>query len=125
MKHLQLALSYLSILPIAPKEPVADHDWSRSVKYFSLAGLVFGFANLGVFYLLPKEQWLIALAITLTGIFLSGGLHLDGLADSFDGIACGKKTPEEIKAVMSDSRVGAFGAMSICIFPPENNVSFF
>ena len=45
---------------------------------------------------------------------LSGGLHLDGLADTLDGMA-GSRTAEERLTIMRDSRVGSFGAFGLAL----------
>tara|TARA_B100000212_G_C27362259_1_gene528734 strand:+ start:1088 stop:1654 length:567 start_codon:yes stop_codon:yes gene_type:complete len=45
-----------------------------------------------------------------TGYLITGGLHIDGLMDTFDGIYAGKK--KFLKA-MKDSRVGAFGVQAL------------
>src|SRR5512136_341207 len=45
----------------------------------------------------------------------SGALHLDGLADTLDGIA-GHRTPERRLEIMRDSRIGGFGAIGIALF---------
>ena len=45
---------------------------------------------------------------------ITGGLHLDGLADTVDGLG-GGKTPEERRLIMKDSRVGAFGVLSLIL----------
>ena len=43
---------------------------------------------------------------------LSGGLHLDGLADTIDGMA-GHRTPERRLEIMHDSRIGGIGAVGL------------
>lgn len=48
------------------------------------------------------------------GVWLTGGLHLDGLADTVDGLG-GGATPEDRRRVMKDSRVGAFGVMGLVL----------
>lgn len=58
------------------------------------------------------NPWILALGLALINILVTGGLHLDGLMDCFDGIACGKTKRKEILEVMKDSRVGAFGSMA-------------
>lgn len=58
------------------------------------------------------NPWLIAVVLVLINTCVTGGLHLDGLMDSFDGIACGKTSRKDILEVMKDSRVGAFGSMA-------------
>jgi adenosylcobinamide-GDP ribazoletransferase len=43
---------------------------------------------------------------------VTGGLHLDGLADCADGIF-GGHTPEQRLAIMRDSRIGTFGVLAL------------
>ena len=47
-------------------------------------------------------------------VLITGGLHLDGLADTVNGLG-GGKTPEERRLIMKDSRVGAFGVLSLIL----------
>jgi adenosylcobinamide-GDP ribazoletransferase len=54
-----------------------------------------------------------ALLITAL-VILTGAMHLDGLADTCDGVA-GHKTVEERWKVMRDSRIGAFGVVGIIL----------
>jgi adenosylcobinamide-GDP ribazoletransferase len=113
-KLIRLALSFLTLLGVSPKEQATSYEIGRSQKYFAIGGLVFGLLNLSlIFLLLPLEKpWIMALCIVLANLFLSGGLHMDALMDSFDGIASNKKTREEIVKVLTDSNTGAFGAMA-------------
>jgi adenosylcobinamide-GDP ribazoletransferase len=64
---------------------------------------------LGLF--LPMAVVNILIIIFLAAI--TGALHLDGLADTCDGIVSGK-TIEERWQVMHDSRVGSFGIIGVC-----------
>ncbi len=80
-----------------------------------MVGLIIGLLLAGINWLLG---WLLPTAVVhvLLIIFLAvitGALHLDGLADTCDGIA-GGKTPEERWRVMRDSRVGSFGIVGVC-----------
>ncbi len=87
------------------------------MAFYPLAGLVIGGLSALGFYLLsfllpkPLTVWL---TIGLL-VFLTGGLHLDGLADTMDGLAC-RGTKEKVLEVMRDSRVGAFGVMGLILF---------
>jgi len=45
-----------------------------------------------------------------SGYLITGGLHIDGLMDTFDGIFAGEK--KRLKA-MKDSKVGSFGVQSL------------
>jgi len=66
-----------------------------------------------------------------SGYLITGGLHLDGLMDTFDGIFAGKK--KRLKA-MKDSKVGSFGVQSLvfitliqiaCILKIQNQIILF
>ncbi len=65
-----------------------------------------------------------------SGYLITGGLHIDGLMDTFDGIFAGKK--KRLKA-MKDSKVGSFGVQSLvfitliqiaCILKIQNQIIF-
>jgi len=65
-----------------------------------------------------------------SGYLITGGLHLDGLMDTFDGIFAGKK--RRLKA-MKDSKVGSFGVQALvfitliqiaCILKIQNQIIF-
>lgn len=114
--RLRLAFAFLTLLPVAPKEHATAKDFGRSLKYFSLVGLLFGLVNLAIIYLglSYNKAELIPIALILASLLLTGGLHLDGFADCFDGIAASKKTREETIEVLRDSRVGAFGSFATC-----------
>lgn len=80
-----------------------------------MVGLIIGLLLAGLNWLLG---WFLPIAVVhvLLIVFLaviSGALHLDGLADTCDGIA-GGKTLEERWRVMQDSRVGSFGIVGVC-----------
>ena len=65
--------------------------------------------------MLQYNSWPIyssAIICTITGFLITGGLHLDGLMDTFDGIYAGKK---KMYKAMKDSRAGAFGVQIIII----------
>ena len=48
-----------------------------------------------------------------SGYLITGGLHIDGLMDTFDGIFAGKK--KRLKA-MKDSKVGSFGVQACLLY---------
>jgi adenosylcobinamide-GDP ribazoletransferase len=87
--------------------------YGRALAYFPLVGLALGAilascdALLGRILPLPVVS-VIDLALLA---LVSGGLHLDGLADSADGLAAGDRARS--LAAMDDSRIGAFGASAL------------
>jgi len=81
-----------------------------------VVGLIIGLIMAGLKWLLglflPPAVVDVLLIVYLAVI--SGALHLDGFADTCDGIA-GHKTPEARWEVMHDSRAGAFGIVGVCL----------
>ena len=81
-----------------------------------------------------ENSWSIypsSLICLASGYLITGGLHLDGLMDTFDGIFAGKK--KRLKA-MKDSKVGSFGVQSLvfitliqiaCIIKIQNQIIHF
>jgi adenosylcobinamide-GDP ribazoletransferase len=45
-------------------------------------------------------------------ILITGGLHLDGIADTADGLY-GQRTPEKALAIMKDSRIGTMALVAV------------
>ncbi len=60
---------------------------------------------------LKVQQALIVGVWILGSVWLTGGLHLDGVADSADGLAV--MDEDRRLAVMQDSQTGAFGAIAV------------
>lgn len=109
-----LALTFLTKLPWPWQGEATVGDLARSLFWFPWVGLVLGLIYLGAWTGLLKvlpHPAAAALLLSLT-VVLTGGLHLDGLADTVDGLG-GGKTPESRRRIMKDSRVGAFGVLGL------------
>lgn len=111
-----LALTFLTILPW-PRPVLADpEDLARSLVWFPWVGLLLGALYAGAGHL-ALHVWppagAAALLLVLTVIF-TRGLHLDGLADTLDGLG-GGRDPQTRLTVMKDSRLGAFGALGLIL----------
>ena len=110
------ALSFLTIIPV----PSFKGDGSpaqrmgRAVTWFPLVGGFIGWAG-GIVVFLAASWWTLPVA-ALLGVgamaLLTGGLHLDGFADTVDGFGA-RGGREEILRVMRDSRIGTFGAIGL------------
>ena len=116
MKGFLQAISFLTILPVGQSKTLEGKDLARSMAFFPLAGLVIGLLLALGHYLfslfLPKAVVLWFVIGLLA--FLTRGLHLDGLADTMDGLGSGGPK-EKILEVMRDSRIGAFGVISLIL----------
>lgn len=113
---LPLALTFLTKLPWPWRGPADETALARSMFWFpwvgALLGLIFWAVWAGLMKILPTPA-AAGLLLTLT-VWLTGGLHLDGLADTADGLG-GGRTREETLTIMKDSRVGAFGVISLIL----------
>jgi adenosylcobinamide-GDP ribazoletransferase len=116
MKSFLRALSFLTILPVGQISLPEEKELARSMAVFPLAGLVIGLLLAIGYYLLslilpkPVTLWLTIGLLAL----LTRGLHLDGFADTIDGLAAGGPK-EKILEVMRDSRIGAFGVIALIL----------
>jgi len=113
---LPLALTFLTKLPWPWRGPADEAALARSMFWFpwvgALLGVIFWGAWAGLHRVLPTPA-AAAVLLTLT-VWVTGGLHLDGLADTADGLG-GGHTPETALRIMKDSRVGAFGVISLIL----------
>lgn len=114
MRHLCLALSFLTILPLGPKETKPE-ELSGSIVWFPLVGALLG----GIYYLISfyLSNWvpamILAWLVSFLMVVLTGGIHLDGLGDWADGL--GKRKREEILRVMKEPSLGSFGVIAILL----------
>lgn len=118
--ELVAAICFLSILPL-PDPPHRIETGSETTSparmvlgsgYFSLVGLLLGLLLSVLLLLLDPllPQLAVAALLVVALVLLTGGLHLDGLMDSCDGLF-GGRTPARRLEIMRDSRVGSFGVL--------------
>ena len=110
------ALRLMTVLPVGRGDATRGNAEANSPAFFPLVGLLIGLVSAAVFVglgeFLPVSV-AAALAIAVA-VALSGGLHIDGLGDTADGLF-GGRTRERKLEIMSDSRVGAFGVTAIVL----------
>lgn len=114
MKYLLVAFGFLTTLPVPQLGEYDPKALGRSTAWFPLVGLVMGAIVAGVHYGLAFVFPLSVVAVlsTLLWIVLSGGLHLDGLGDSFDALICAT-TPERRLEILKDVHLGAYGVIGL------------
>lgn len=110
---LPLALTFLTVLPWPWPCRAGPQDLGRFWFWFPWVGALLGLAYwgllLGMIRILPvPAAAAILLAVT---VWATGGLHLDGLADTADGL--GGHKPEDRLRIMKDSRLGSYGAVTL------------
>jgi cobalamin 5''-phosphate synthase/cobalamin synthase len=117
-KELAAALRFLSIIPAPGSAQLfqteeEDDRLVLGVTYFSCVGLLLGIILWLVAFLLgPYLPPLALAALLIVGlVVLTGGLHFDGLMDTFDGLLGGTDRERKLD-IMRDSRVGSFGVLA-------------
>jgi adenosylcobinamide-GDP ribazoletransferase len=108
------ALGFLT--RFGPSERLEPRQLANSLPFFPLIGLMLGLLLSLPFALgfLPGHHWIQALLLTALSLWVTRGLHWDGLADVFDAWGSGRQG-EEFFAVIKDSRTGSFGAMALAL----------
>jgi adenosylcobinamide-GDP ribazoletransferase len=106
------ALSFLTRL--APPRILDEADFPKTLIWFPLVGLAVGTlavlpAWLGLFVALP---WLQGWIVAGLALWLTRGLHADGLADIVDAWGSAA-TGQRFWEIMKDSRAGPFGVIGL------------
>jgi adenosylcobinamide-GDP ribazoletransferase len=116
MQRFLYALSLLTILPVRLKQSPAPGDSGRAAGWYPAAGLLIGCGAAAAWWGFNQIfSPLAAAALTLAvWAFLTGGLHLDGLADCCDGLL-NPSAPERRLEIMRDPRLGSFGGTGLVL----------
>ena len=110
-----LALQFLTRVPIKVSVDFNEKNIRNSIFFYPFLGALIG-AIAGLIYL-PISKYnnnIASLCALLILIFLTGGLHIDGLSDTFDGFLSNRDKYKTLE-IMKDSRIGAFGVLSIVL----------
>ena len=114
MASFLLALSFLTIIPAYGNKVAGEKEMANSLYAYPLVGLLIG----GLLALAAYVSDILALGlggdgfIVVLWIILTGGLHMDGLMDTADGLFSGKDRERKLE-IMKDSRVGAMGVIAL------------
>lgn len=114
--YLRTAFGLLSTLPFGMPAGWQPGDSGRAAHWYPWVGLLIG----GLTWLawrmfLPVFPPLVTGVLSLlVWVALSGGLHLDGLADCCDGLFA-STTPERRLEIMKDPRLGTFGGLGLLL----------
>lgn len=113
MKGFILALQFLTRLPL-PRVAADDVDFAAAIRWFPAAGLVVGAFAYGAGWSGGWiDPWVGALLALLAWVWVTGALHLDGLADLADATAAAHKGRDRLLAVLADPHVGAMGVTAV------------
>jgi adenosylcobinamide-GDP ribazoletransferase len=113
---LLVAARYLTIVPLPGGAHAALPGLGRAAPWFPVVGFGIGALLVATDRVATRlfPALLAALLTVTVWKLLTGGLHLDGLADCLDGLL--GRDPTHRLAIMRDSRIGAFGAIGLILF---------
>lgn len=115
IKGLILSLQFFTRIPLNVSVDFNSKNIKYSIFFMPLIGIMIGAVGGLIFYLIEPYSILVGGLLTLLiTILLTGGLHIDGLSDTVDGFSS-NKDKEKTLEIMQDSRVGAFGVVSIVL----------
>lgn len=112
----RLALSWLTVAPVAVRGPVDRATARRAVGWAPLVGLALGVLAAGVLAalrLLGAPPLLAGLLVVAVLAAATRGMHLDGLADTADGLGCYDR--ERALEVMRDGAAGPFAVVALVL----------
>ena len=115
IRSLRAAMSFLTVLPVANADGGPGERLGRA--YFPAIGAAVGVVA-GVTFVFTSafSTPLLGAAVAVTVLCaLTGAIHLDGLADTADGLLTPAGDVERRLAVMRDPRLGSFGVVAIVV----------
>lgn len=116
MIPLLIALQFLTRIPVSLAERPTPEQVGRSLLCYPLVGLLIGGGLFALQRLLDGSPPLLQAGLLLaTWVGLSGGLHLDGLADSADAWVGGCGDRERTLAIMRDPRSGPIAVVVLVL----------
>lgn len=114
LNNFLLSIQFLTIINIKDNITIYEDRLGKAVIFFPVVGVL-----IGLILIIISRSLSLWLPIALTDAFIlialliiTGGLHIDGFADTIDGFA-GGKDKEDILRIMKDSRIGTFGVAGL------------
>lgn len=111
-----LMLTFLTRIPIKFNFEFDPETFGKGYVFFPIIGAIIGLIMGGVSYLIaPIPLYIQSFLLIISYLLIVGGIHIDGIADLFDGIYSARKR-ERILEIMEDSHIGAFGAIGLILY---------
>ena len=117
-----ILIQFMTRIPIPLKISYSEKKLGKSIKFFPLVGLIIGlvlyFTNFLITVYLKNifyNKTIIAIFLIILEILIVGIIHIDGLADTFDGLFSYAKK-EKMLEIMKDSRIGTNGAVVLILY---------
>jgi len=116
MRSLILMMQFFTRIPIKIDISAKEEDFSKGIVFMPLVGLIVGLFNYGIYSVADHflGETLALVFWFAANIFITGGIHLDGLGDTCDGLFSARDK-ERILEIMKDSRIGTNGVIAIAL----------
>ncbi len=116
MRAFWVALQFLTRLPVPRSTSASPEARGSSVPFYPLVGLLLGTLIVGMQSLLAAaDVGLQSALVLLAWVLLTGGLHLDGLADSADAWAGSHGDRDKALRIMKDAASGPAGVTAVTL----------
>ena len=118
IKQLIILIQFMTRIPVFVNVEYDEEKLGKSIKYFPLVGAIIGIFLYGINILAGKiteNRQIAAIIIIIAEIFITGLIHIDGLADTADGLFSYAEK-EKILEIMKDPRVGTNGAVALILY---------
>lgn len=116
MNALLLALQFLTVIPLSFSFNASEKQLGQSTLFYPLIGLLIGsllvFSSLFIHDFSLSTQ---AALILIAWVFLTGGLHLDGLADCADAWVGGFGSQKRSLEIMKDPAAGSMAVLALTL----------
>ena len=115
IKNFITALQFLTVVTVKKNHDVGEGDLAKSMVWFPMVGFLIGVVLVymdKVFALIVLPQSIANLLLLVIALLITRALHIDGLADTLDGMMGGHDHTSRL-AIMKDSRIGTAGVLGI------------
>lgn len=116
MKSFAVMLSFFTRIPLKLRFEIDGAVFARGIKYLPVIAIIIGIP-VGALFVLNSwiGPYLAALLSLGAYLLISGGLHVDGMADTMDALGS-RRDRETMLAIMKDSHIGTFGVLGIGVY---------
>jgi adenosylcobinamide-GDP ribazoletransferase len=116
LRLLLTAVQYFTRIRVPDWVGHAQERLTGAIRYFPAVGVLVGACAAAVLWLTAQifPAPLPAILSTVITVMLTGAIHEDGLADTFDGLG-GGATRERALEIMKDPRLGTYGAIALML----------
>ncbi len=114
MKKFIIALQFLTIIPLNKNLSIEKSEIPRCSIAFVPVGIIQGIILVLIYLIINRffDNEILAGIILMTSVLYNGGFHIDGLSDTFDGIAMNGDKEKKL-SIMKDGTAGPIGVTAI------------